>query len=265
MTIKNFRHGRLWVVDGSTPIPLAQIVNFSEDTFNWNEPRERNLVRNRGEIVENTVGDDQPIAWSFEAKYEDRSSLRLVRDGVFTGVTEQVTGLTAAALNLNVATTYDFEQGTLVIDPADAIAPGTKLGIAVAPAVAGEFSENLGAENVEKVVVVPAATSFNIFMPAADTDVNVIYDGVGKSTLNVAGLAAGACTGSVNYFDLRLDIYDPCFPPSVKDLTVGTVVEQQLVPQCYLTEDGFNEDSEADVLSFSGEALGPKVLITPVP
>jgi len=265
MTIKNFRHGRLYVEDGSLPTPLQSIVTFSGASFSFTESRNRNIVRDRGEVVEVTVGDDEPIEWSFQAGYEDRTSFRTVRDGVYAAVGESVTGLTANALNLNVALLYDYEQGSLQIAAGDPIAPGTKLAIAVPPAVAGEFSENLGASNVEQVVAVPAASGFNIFMPVGDTDVDLVYDGVGQSTLDVSGLAAGACTGSINYFNLRLDIYDPCDPPSVKDLNLGTVVETILLEQAYLTEDSFTEEEESDQVSFSGQALAAKALITPVP
>lgn len=265
MTIKNFRHGRLFIVDGSTPTPLTQVVTFSGASFTFTEGRNRNIVRDRGEVVEVTIGDDEPIEWSFQAGYEDRTSFRTVRDGVYPAVGDPITGLTANAANLNVPTTYDYEQGSLQIAAGDAIAPGTKLAIATAPAAAGEFSENLGVSNVEQVVTVAAATGFNIFMPAADTDVDLVYDGVGQSTLDVSGLAAGACTGSINYFDLRLDIYDPCDPPSVKDLSLGTVVERITLGQAYLTEDSFTEEEESDQVSFSGQALAAKALIVPVP
>lgn len=240
-------------------------MTFSGATFTFTEGRERNLVRDRGEIKEVTVGDDQPIEWSFSASYEDRTSFRTVRDGVFDGVSDSITGLTAGALNLNVATTYDYEQNSLTIDPLDPIAPGTKLAIGVPPAAAGEFSENAGAATVEGVISVPATDGFNIFMPAADTDVDLIYDAIGRSTLDPAALAAGACTGSITYFNLRLDIYDPCNPPSTVDLNQGVVVERLTLTQAWLNEDTFSEEEEANQISFSGQALGPKVQIVPVP
>ena len=265
MTIKNFRHGRLYLEDGSTPTALSKVVTFSGATFEFTETRNRNLVRDRGEIKEVTVGDDEPIQWSFTAQYEDRNSFRTVRDGVWDSTAETITGLTGGALNLNVATTYDFEQTSLSIAAGDAVAPGTKLAIAVAPAVAGEFSENLGVSNVESVIVVAKAAAFNVFMPAADVDLDIVYDAVGESTLVVAGLGAGACTGSISYFKLRLDIYDPCDPPSTKNLLLGTVVERFTITQCWLEENGFSENEEADEITFSGNALDSKVLVVPVP
>ncbi len=268
MPIINFRHGRLYVEDGSaTPTPgaLSKVITFSGGTFTFTEPRERNLVRDRGEIQEVTVGDDQPIDWSFTAQYEDRTSMRTIRDGVWDNTAETITGLTANALNLGVPTAYDYEQNSLQIAAGDAIAPGTKLAIGVAPAVAGEFSENAGAANVETVVAVPAATGWNIFMPVGDTDVDIVYDAVGRSTLNPALLAAGACTGSISFFRLRLDIYDPCNPPSVKNLSQGIVTERITLEVCWLTEDSFSENEEADEVAFSGQSLDNRASFVAVP
>ena len=265
MTIKNFRHGRLYVESGDLPTPLSKVITFSGATFTFTEPRTRNLVRDRGEIKEVTVGDDLPIDWSFTAQYEDRTSLRTLRDGVWDSQAESLAGLTGGALNLNVALAYDYEQNSLQIAAGDPIAPGTKLAIGAVPAVAGEFSENTGVSNVEKVLAVPAADGFNIFMPVADVDVDVVYDAVGQSSLDPALLAAGACTGSIQFFRLRLDIYDPCFPPSTKDLTIGTVVERMTLDVCWLVEDSFAENEEADEVSFSGQCLDSKVLIVAVP
>ena len=244
-------------------------MTFSGATFTYTESRERNLVRDRGEIKEVTVGDDQPIEWSFEAQYEDRTSFRTIRDGVWDAQAETVVGLTPAALNLNVSLTYDYEQNSLQIAAGDAVAPGVKLAIGVAPAVAGEFSENVGAANVESVIQVPGAGAapggFNVFMPAADVDLDLVYDAVGQSTLNPALLEGGACTGSISFFNLILDIYDPCDPPSTIDLTLGTVVERHTLRSAWLNEDTFAEAEEADTISFSGQSIAPKVEVVSVP
>lgn len=262
MTVINFRQGRLYVESGDTPTPLSKVMAFSGGTFEFTETRERNIVRDRGEVVEVTPGDSQPVEWSFQARYEDKTSFRTVRDGVWDATVDQITGLTAGALNSNVATTYDYEQNSLQIEPNDPIAPGTKLAIAAVPAAAGEFSENTGAQNIESVVTVPRAAAFNIFMPAADTDVDMIYDAVGQPTLQSA--TGTGCQGSVTYFRLRLDIYDPCDPPSVLDLTRGTVTERILIEFAYLVEDSFAEDEEANEISFSGQALDEKVTFVTV-
>jgi len=265
MTIKNFRHGRLYIESGDTPTALSKIVTFSGATFTFTEARERNLVRDRGEIKEVTVGDDQPVEWSFTAQYEDRTSFRTVRDGVWDGQAETIAGLVGGALNANVPTFYDYEQGSLQIAAGDPIAPGTKLAIAAVPAVAGEFSEELGAADVEGTIAVTAASGFNIFMPVADVDVDIVYDAVGLSQDPSGLLAAGACAGSIKYFRLRLDIYDPCNPPSTIDLAAGIVVERFTLDFAFLTEDSFSENEEANEVSFSGQSIADKVLVVPVP
>lgn len=245
------------------------MIPFVGATFNYTEPRERNLVRDRGQTKEVTVGDDQPIDWTFTVQYEDRGIFRTIRDGVWANQAETVTGLTPAALNLNVDLDYDYEQNSLLIAVGDPIYPGTKLGIGVAPTTGGEFSENLGTSDVELVIAVPKAGAapggFNIWMPAADTDVDLTYDGVGESQDPSGVLAAGACVGSIKYFRLRLDLYDPCDPPSTLDLSLGTVVERHTIEFCWLTEDGFAENEEADEASFTGQSLARKVLVVPVP
>ncbi len=265
MTIKNFRHGRLIIEDGSLPVPMQKIVTFSGASFTFTESRTRNIVRDRGEIREVTVGDQIPVSWSFSAQYEDRTSFRTLVDGVFNDQVDTVTGLVPAVPNLAAPTTYDYEQNSLQVlstDPMAGIA--AKQPVGTPPAADGEFSENVGTSNVERVIAVPAIDGVNVQPPAGQSQVQFTYDGVGRSTLDPASVAAGACTGSINYFRLILLIYDPCDPPSVNDLTIGTVVERIVIDQAWLDEDSFSENEEADEVSFSGQAIVEKVLIEQV-
>jgi hypothetical protein len=265
VTIKNFRHGRLIIEDGTLPVPLQKIVTFSGASFTFTEGRTRAIVRDRGQIKEVTVGDQIPVSWSFSAQYEDKTSFRALRDGVYDNQTDQILGLSPGVPNLSVPTTYDYEQNSLQVLSTDPIAGiASKLPIGTPPAADGEFSENLGTSNVERVIAVDAADGFNIQTPLGDPDVDMTYDGVGRSTLDPASVAAGACTGSINYFRLVLLIFDPCDPPDVNDLTVGTVVERIIVDQAWLDEDSFSENEEANEISFSGQAIVEKVLIETV-
>lgn len=265
MTIKNFRHGRLIVEDGSLPVPLQKIVTFSGATFTFTESRTRNVVRDRGEIKEVTIGDQIPVSWSFSAQYEDRTSFRTIRDGVWNDQVDTVMGLVPAVPNLNAPTTYDYEQNSLQVSAADPMAGiASKQPISTPPSADGEFSENPGSPNVESVTVVPAADGVNVQPPAGQAQVQFTYDAVGRSTLDAASVAAGACTGSINYFRLVLLIYDPCDPPSTNDLTLGTVVERIVIDQAWLDEDSFSENEEANEVSFSGQAIVNKVLIEAV-
>jgi hypothetical protein len=43
------------------------------------------------------------------------------------------------------------------------------------------------------------------------------------------------------------------------------VVERLTIPDCYLLEDSFAEDEEANTVTFSGESLRDKVTIVPIP
>ncbi|KKK88859.1 hypothetical protein LCGC14_2738930 [marine sediment metagenome] len=266
MTIKNFRHGRLLIEDGSIPVPLQKVVTFSGASFTFTESRTRNIVRDRGQIKEVTVGDQIPVSWSLTAQYEDRTSFRTFVDGVWDNQLDSVLGLVAGVPNVNVPTTYDYEQNSLQILATDPIGPiASKQPIGTPPAADGEFSENLGVSNVERVISVPALDGFNIQPPAGDADVDVTYDAVGRSTLDPASVALGACTGSISFFRLVLLIFDPCDPPDVNDLTIGTVVEKITIDQAWLDEDGFSENEEANEVTFSGQAIVNKVLIEPVP
>lgn len=265
MTIKNFRQGRLYIEDGSTPAPLRRVITFAGANFTYTEGRTRNLARDRGEVKEVTIGDNVPVEWSFEYGFEDEELYRTIRDGVYANEPDSITGLVGGAANLNVPTTYDYEQGSLTIAPTDPVAPGTKLAIGAAPAVAGEFSENLGAADAEQVIRVPQADGFNVFMPPADTDLDLIYDALGLSTLNPALLATGACTGQVNYFRLRLRIFDPCNPPSTLDLAQGVPELDIVIDEAFLDEDTFSEGEEQDTLAVSGRSLRDKVFLFPDP
>ena len=248
-------------------MPLQKIVTFSGASFSFTESRTRNIVRDRGEIKEVTVGDQIPVSWSLTAQYEDRTSFRTFVDGVWDNQLDTVLGLVPGVPNSNVPPTYDYEQNSLQILSTDPIAliPSSKQPIGTPPAADGEFSENVGTSNVERVIVVPAADGFNIQPPVGDADVDVTYDAVGRSTLDPASVALGACTGSISFFRLVLLIFDPCDPPSTIDLTIGTVVEKIVIDQAWLDEDGFSENEEANEVTFSGQAIVNKVLITPVP
>ena len=112
-------------------------------------------------------------------------------------------------------------------------------------------------------MAVAKASGFNIFMPVADTDVDVIYDAVGA--LTVQAITPGACAGAIKFFRLRFDIYDPCFPPSVLNLAQGTVVERMTIEKAFLVEDSFAEDEEANIVGFSGQALDDKIAFVAVP
>lgn len=249
---KNFRHGRIKVKSGDT-VALVLIADFTEGDFQFGEQSPVNKVRSRGRLREVTRGDEEVVTWSFSAKFRDKTLLRTLRDKVWAATVENKTGLTAGAVN-TVTTAYPFEQGSLIITTAGV---WTKLAVDATPAADRDYAEIAGAEDVEGII---RATQFKVKMPAATTAVDLLYDAVGKGTLGT-----DQCQGGVKAFDLVLEVFDPCDPPDPDDATAGTIVETYTLPDAYLLSDGFQEGAEADMVSFTGEALVPKVVIATVP
>lgn len=251
MSTKNFRHGRIKIKSGDTT-PLVLYADFTEGDFSFDEAFPVNEVRSRGKLREVTRGDDQLVSWSFSAKFRDQTLLRTLRDKVWSAQAEAKTGLTASAVNANVATAYAFEQGSFEITTT-----GTwvKLAAGVVPANANEYSEKVGAEDVEGVI---RATSFNVKMPASTT-LGLLYDAVGQGTL---GAATDQCQGGVKAFDLLFEVFDPCNPPDPDDNTAGTILETYTLNDAFLESDSFKEADASDMVSFKGRALVPKVVVS---
>lgn len=252
MGIKNFRHGRIRVLSGDAT-PLIKVAIFSMGNFQFGEDFPTNEVRDRGELIEITKGDDEPVNWSFGAKFQDKTLLRTLRDKVWDAQTESFTGLTPSANNL-LTPAYDFEQNSVQGATGETI---VKIANGGTPSTDNELAEAVGSLDVEGVVRVEAvAGAIQVYQPAADTDRDLVYDAVGKGTLGL-----DECSGSRKTIKLQLQIFDPCDPPTAADLSAGTVLETYELDNAYLTTLNFVEGDEFDELTFSGRALIDRVEI----
>ena len=260
--VKNIRHGRIRIQSGDTPA-LEKIADFTNGDFTYTENLPTNIIRSRGKIREITAGDEQPVDWSFSATFIDQLLQRTLLDKIFDGFAETIAGLTGGADNLNVAMGYAYEQNSLQFATGET---GQKLAIAATPLVDNDFSEELGALDIEGVVRVlkgtgaPGSGGFNVQQPAADVDRDIVYDAVGNTTLVQPGFPAD-CSGGRKTFKLILDIYDVCDPPVIDPVTglpdplVGTIELSYVLDHAFLTSDVFAEGDEQDTLTFNGQAL----------
>ena len=271
MGIKNFRHGRITIKSGDST-PLVKIADFSNGNFSWTENFTTNEIRDRGQLLEVTKGDDEPMDWSFSAKFQDKKLLRTLRDKVWAGTTESFTGLSAGARN-QIATAYDFEQGSVAGQTGQTIvklANGTNSndvdadnelseGISPGADMEGVLKVNKTASNTG--VIAGSSSTANpalfYFTPAGETTLNIQYDAVGKGTIGTDD-----CSGSRKTFVLVLQVFDPCDPPSATNTAVGTVLETYTLDDAYLTSMTFTEGDEFDEISFSGRSLKNKCVIT---
>jgi len=240
---KSKRHGRLRVCSGDTPA-LEFITTFTEGDFTFTVGKNIVDLFDRGVLTEFRKGDDTPLEWSFSGKFRDQTLHEVIDEMVYNGTTELITGLTPNVLNNAVPTTngLGFKQGTLFITD-----PGfSKLAIGAVPAVAGEYSENAGVVDENSVTV---ATSFEVFMPAADTDINVSYGAVGASDT-----PAASCSDVKTYL-LKFDLFDPCNPSNI-EFTYE-------LPKSTMTEFTLAEGDDFDTVSFSGKSLVIRPTVTP--
>lgn len=267
-TVKNFRNGRVRIQSGDTPTPLERVFDFTVGDLTFSEPKVVNLFRSRGTIRAVTRGDEQVATWSFSAAFRDRLDYRVMRELIFPAFAETLTGLTPSANNPNEPVTFAYEQNSMQCASGETC---IKLAIGVTPTSDNEFSEELGAADVNAVTRVeagdgtPGSGGVNFFQPAADTDRDVVYDAVGNSTFISPGLPAD-CSGGVKTFKLIFDVYDVCdgFDPDDPS-TGGTIEESWVLDNAYLLTPTIAEGEEADTMSFAGEALlvNGKIRIVP--
>ncbi len=237
MPTKNLRHGRLTVSSGDSPTPLTRILAFTEGDFSYAITKNVNQILDRGLKSHLRKGDFAAITWSFTAKFVDRTLSQLLDEYVYDAEPEAATSLVAAALNSAVAAAFGFRQGSMLVTDSGF----TKLAAGATPATEGEFSENVGAADIEEVVV---ATSYDVFMPTADTDLNFTTDAVGASTLDPAA-------SDVKTFDLVFEVLDPGQP-----IPPGTVVETIQLDDATIEEiTPLEEGDEFNTVSISGIAF----------
>lgn len=252
--VKNFRHGRIRIVSGDdTPLEFQVDMDVGDLAFERQKPS--NVVDSRGETREVTRGSGQPVPWSFSTKFMNKELIRCLEAFIFPGQVQTFGSLTALANNPNLATTYPFEQGSILVTTT----PGTytKGTVGDVPNASGEYAEEAGAEDVEGVI---RATEWAIFPPSSVTSVAISYDAVGKGT---AG--DDTCLGGVKTFHLVLDVYDPCDAPTFEDPDAGTVIERYTVRDAFLESWKFQEAEDFNTVAFSGRAIADRITIETVP
>lgn len=246
---RNMRHGRLRIRSGDTT-PLNKEVLYSEGDFTAEVARELQLIEDRGVSKVHLESTDQKVSGSFSAKFIDQTLMRCLDQHVWDGQTENLTGLTGGANNPDVALSYDYEQGSLAPATGET-GMSTKLAAGATPAAAGEFAEALGAADERDVVKVGKAAAFDVFQAAADTDLDVVYDAVGASTLSDP-----SCSTTVKYLEL---IWEQLSADK------QTVLKSYQLKQCAVTTYSPQEGDEANTISFSFEALDKRFTVVDGP
>lgn len=243
-SIKSKRHGRIRIESGDTPTALSFTAEFTEGDFSYTVTKNITQILDRGVLRSFRRGDDAALEWSFTAKFQDQKLQAVLDEFAWPGQTETIAGLTSSALNSGVATTIGlgFKQETFFITD-----PGfTKLATGATPAAPGEYAENTGTVDEEGVTV---ATTIEVFMPAADTDIEVFYSAIGQSAT-----PASECS-DVKTYKLLLDFFDPCNP--------GNIEETHELGESALTEFTLEEGDEFDTVSFSGISLNLRPVYVP--
>ena len=239
---KNLRHGRLLVKSGDTP-PLSLLVAFAEGDFEWT--RTRNVIqgKDRHKLDHLRKGEDEPVEFSFTAKFVDKQLFYALDKSVWIAQTQNVTGITPqTASQLNVDKPY--EQGSLVISTAGF----TKLANGTTPTADGEYSESAGTLDVNDVISVPATNGLNVQTPAGVTEIDFTYDAVGASSFEPD------CS-DIKTVELCYEIVDPA------DLV--TVVQRWELKNVVVESVTFSEAEDFTTIAFEGIAyvLRPEVTL----
>lgn len=245
MPTKNLRQGRIDIEDGSSSA-LTKTAAFTEGDFTYTVTSNVIQVKNRGALDHLRKGDEEAITFSFSAKFVDKTLQRCLEEFIFDAQTKNLTGLTANALNSNVALDYAYEQGSLAV--ASTESGFSKLAAGATPSSSGEFAEETatrtdlkGVSMVGDAEVVAATTpgEFAVFMPAADTDLDVVYDAIGRSTFQPG--ASDIKTLTIKLVKLKPEL-------------ITQANETYTLSRCYLESYEQAEGDEYDVVSFNGVA-----------
>lgn len=225
---KNWRHGRLTLKSGDGTA-LSKVVAFANASFSVSQPKNIIVKKNRGVIAGVRRGDEEPAEISFEAEFADLQILKILRDFVWPGQTEEITGLTAEQNNA-ASVSYPYEQGTLLVTDSG----WSKLANDATPSGDNEYAEAAGTADIEGVTVVPASASSSFYPPAATTSVNVSYDAVGAST-------GSATCDDVKQLTLVYELLDPT--------DLSTAKHTFTFAKCVPINPQFSEGEDANTLS----------------
>lgn len=256
MPTKNMRQGRIYVRSGDST-PLVKECLFTQGDFSYTTAKATIQILQRGVLDHLRKGDEQAVTFKFSAKFVDRTLRRCLLDYVWDGQAEAVTGLTGNALNSNVPLDYAYEQGSLQVGSSES--GWSKLAHGGTPAGTKQFAEEVGALDLEGLTQVGSAQTaaaavpgeFSTYQPVGDTDLSVVYDAIGRSTLHPG-------TSDVKTFRIdlvKLDVADP---------TKTVVAERYQLNHARLESVEQAEGDEFDLVTFSGFAfvVKPTVALT---
>ncbi len=246
MPTHNLRQGVVRIRSGDTVV-LTKEALFTEGDLTYTNTKNTIQVKNRGKLDHLRKGDEEAVTFSFSAKFVDKTLKRTLEEFIWGAKTKNVTGLVAASLNNNVALDYAYEQNSLQVAASETLY--TKVGVGAVP-VSGEFSEEVKTrDDLEDVAMVgdaelatPVPGEFQVFMLGADTDLNVVYDAIGKSTLD-------AGTSDVKTFRIDLEKLDVALAAQ------GTIDETYQLNHCVVENVEQAEGDEFDVVTFNGFAF----------
>ncbi|KKN14487.1 hypothetical protein LCGC14_0995580 [marine sediment metagenome] len=249
MPTKNLRQGRVKIRSGDSVV-LEKIAPFSEGDFTFTRTKNTIQVKNRGSLDHLRKGDEEAVTFTFSAKFVDKTLRRTLEEFIFDGKTKNVTGLTGGALNENIPLDYAYEQDSLQVAASETAF--TKIANGATP-ISGEFAEELKTrDDLEEVAMVgdaelvtPVPGEFAVFMPGGDTDLNVVYDAIGKSTLDPG-------TSDVKTFTIDLEKLDVALAKQ------GIVDEIYRLRNCVLETVEQAEGDEFDLVTFTGFAYVSK-------
>ena len=224
---------------------------FTEGDFTYTVTKNTIQVKSRGKFIGGAGhlrrGDQEAVTYSFSAKFVDKTLKRTLEQFIWDGTTMNVTGLTANSLNADEPLEYAYEQNSLQV--ASTEAGFSKVANGTTPSI-NEFAEELKTrDDLEDVAMVgdaelvtPVPGQFAVFMPAADTDLNVVYDAIGQSTLDPG-------TSDVKTFRIDLEKLDVALAAQ------GTVDETYQLNHCVVETVEQAEGDEFDVVTFNGFAF----------
>ena len=253
MPTRNLRQGRVRIVSGDLPVRLETTAAFTEGDLTWTRTKNVIQVKDRGGLSHLRRGDEEPVTFSFSAKFTDKTLRELLLDFVWRGQTQLLIGLTAQAVNTPTVS-YAYEQGTL--QPASGEAITTKLGNGVTPSSDGEFSENVGALDEEGNLTEVRPGGLSVQPGAADTDFSVTYDAVGLSTRDAKAEPLPRCPADAKTFLLLLEKRRP------ENLDI--VDEVYEMNHAYIETCEQAEGDEFDILTFNGVSYLKRVSINKI-
>jgi len=251
MPTKNLRHGRIRLFSGDTPVRLEKTAAFTEGDFSFTRNKTTIQVKDRGKLSHLRRGDQEPVSFSFSAKFVDKTLRRTLESHIWDGITDTLEGLTPQAAN-TPELTYAYEQDSLEAAAGEAIA--TKLANGAAVTGDDEFSEVVGAVDEEGDIVEVRPATINVRPGAADTTMDVVFDAVGLSTLDPRGVSPPRCAADAKTFLIILE-------KMVVAMVEDEVDETYELNHAYIETVEQAEGDEYDTLSFNGMAYVKKYTV----